>query len=230
MNALKREDRDLSHFPNRIICQFWWEGRPPPSTEVTNSRGTGDILFGNPAVMDLQSVEAVHPSSSSPPVSPGRHRASARAGHCLDNNPRPPYRRDAPCSSSSASPSPHRIGGCRGSGSPASHTPSLSPSSGAAPAAPGSTLCRSYRELDTPTPRRCARGDRRSCPSCPGSSGTSDGAGSWVLFAVFLPYISPCFFLPLYAALVNSDQMLCLSRACARLILCCRHSNVLGTS
>ena len=72
-----------------------------------------------------------------------------------------------------------------------------------------------------PTLPRCGRDGTRSVPSCPGSSGTSDAARSWVLYAVFLPYKSPYFFLQL-------DQILCSSCAGAVLILCCRSGNGSG--
>ena len=70
--------------------------------EVTNINAIDDIPFWDFAVMYLRPVAAVHPSNSSPPVSPGRHRTSARAGHCLENSPRLPYHRDAACSASAA--------------------------------------------------------------------------------------------------------------------------------
>ena len=111
-------------------------GRPPPTAalrptpsgrDVTNIRATHDVPFCGFAVMSLRPVPvaAAQRPSSSPPVSPDRHTASSRAGHCLDNNPNVPYRRDAAGSSSSASPCQHSTGGSPGLLSPASHTPRL---------------------------------------------------------------------------------------------------------
>jgi hypothetical protein len=95
-----------------------------------------------------------------------------------------------------------------------------------APGHPGHTCTcvpvQVYPGRGTSTLRHCERGDKRSCPSCLGSIGTLDGAGSSVLFSVFLPYHSPCVFL-------NSVRMLCSSRARAVLILCYWLSDPLGT-
>ena len=81
---------------NTHLCA--WRGalrRSPTSREVTNIQVTGDIPFGSVTVMSLRPVAAARSPKSNPLVSLGRHRASARAGHCLDNHPRPLYRRDA---------------------------------------------------------------------------------------------------------------------------------------